>query len=260
MKLTVLSENTAGKNCRAEHGLSYLIEADKTILFDTGASDLFIQNAEKLNIDLELVNTVVLSHGHDDHTGGLSFLKNKRLVCHPDTFICRYRKADSTPLGLEMSYDEVESAFDLITSREPVQLSEQIWFLGEVPRMNDFEAKESAFKFKDGTDDFIMDDSGLAILGDKGLIVVSGCAHAGICNTVAHAIRVTGQEKVQAVLGGFHLKKNDELTCRTIEYLKRLNVQQVIPSHCTMLPALAAFYAEWKFVQLRTGNVIMIDD
>ena len=256
IKLTVLAENTAGNKCRAEHGLSYLVEADQPVLFDTGTSDLFIQNARQLNIDLDLVETVVLSHGHDDHSGGLSFLKNKKLVCHSDAFIRRYRKADGTPLGFQLDRAEAEKLFDVQMSREPVQLSQQIWFLGEVPRLNDFEAKETAFKREDGSDDFTMDDSGLAIVGDEGLIVVSGCAHAGICNTVDHAMQITGQQKVQAVIGGFHLKRDDKLTRQTIEHLKRLNVQQVIPAHCTMLPALAAFYAEWRFVQLKSGNVL----
>ncbi len=256
IKLTVLVENTAGNKCRAEHGLSYLIEADQPVLFDTGTSDLFIQNARQLNINLDLVETVVLSHGHDDHSGGLSFLKNKKLVCHPDAFISRYRKANGTPLGFQLNRAETEKLFDVQMSGEPVQLSQQIWFLGEVPRRNDFEAKETAFKLEDGSDDFTLDDSGLAIVGDEGLIVVSGCAHAGICNTIDRALQVTGVQKVQAVIGGFHLKRDDELTRQTIEHLKRLNVQQVIPAHCTMLPALAAFYAEWRFVQLKSGNVL----
>ncbi|HBL76043.1 MAG TPA: MBL fold metallo-hydrolase [Prolixibacteraceae bacterium] len=256
IKLTVLVENTAGNKCRAEHGLSYLVEADKPVLFDTGASDLFIQNAQQLNINLDLVETVVLSHGHNDHSGGLSFLKNKKLICHPDVFTNRYRKVDGIPLGFRLSFTETEKLFDVQMSREPVQLLQQIWFLGEVPRRNNFEAKETAFKFEDGSDDFTLDDSGLAIVGNDGLIVVSGCAHAGICNTVDHAIQVTGVQKVQAVIGGFHLKRDDELTRQTIGYLKKLNVQQVIPSHCTMLPALAAFYNEWQFVQLKSGNVL----
>ncbi|MDX9883138.1 MAG: MBL fold metallo-hydrolase [Prolixibacteraceae bacterium] len=256
MKLTVLVENTAGNKCLAEHGLSYLIEADRTILFDTGASDLFIQNARQLNIDLENVKTVVLSHGHYDHSNGLFFLKNKKLICHPDTFIDRYRKAEGTPLGIQLDRNKTGKLFEVETSREPLRLSEQIWFLGEVPRRNNFESKETAFMLEDGSDDFTLDDSGLAIVGNDGLIVVSGCAHAGICNTVDHAMRITGQQKVQAVIGGFHLKRNDELTRQTIEHLKRLNVQQVIPAHCTMLPALAAFYAEWQFVQLKSGNML----
>lgn len=256
IKITVLSENTAGNKCRAEHGLSYLIEADKTFLFDTGASDLFLQNAKLLNIDLDLVNTVVLSHGHYDHSNGLFFLKNKKLVCHPDTFIDRYRKTNSTPLGIKMLIEEVKKNFDLFICREPVRLSEQIWFLGEIPRLNDFESKETAFKFEDGSEDFTKDDSGLAIIGNEGLVVVSGCAHSGICNMVDHAIRVTGQQKVQAVIGGFHLKENDGVTQQTIDHLKKLNVKQVIPSHCTLLPALVAFYEEWQFVQLKTGNTL----
>lgn len=256
IKLSILSENVAGKNCLAEHGLSFLIEADKTVLFDTGASDLFIQNAKKMDIDLNAIDAIVLSHGHDDHTGGLQFLKNKKLICHPDVFLDRYRKTDSTPLGLQMTVKDAKQNFDLTISRKTVQISEKIWFLGEIPRLNDFEAKETAFKFDDGTDDFVMDDTGIAIIGNDGLIVVSGCAHSGICNMVEYAMKVTGAEKVHAVIGGFHLKKNDELTQRTISHFKSLNVNYVIPSHCTMLPALAAFYNEWNFVQLKTGNVL----
>lgn len=256
IKITVLVENTAGNKCRAEHGLSYFVEADDAVLFDTGASDLFIQNARQLGVDLSAATTVVLSHGHDDHSGGLPFLKEKRLVCHPDAFLRRFRKTDGTPLGLPMNRAKAEALFDVATSREPVKLTERIWFLGEIPRLNDFEAKETAFCLEDGSDDFTFDDSALAILGDDGLIVVSGCAHAGICNTIEYAVQVTGQQKLQAVLGGFHLKKHDELTRQTIGYLKNKNVQQVIPAHCTMLPALAAFYNEWRFVQLKTGNIL----
>lgn len=256
IKITVLIENTAGNKCRAEHGLSYLVEADKSILFDTGASDLFIQNAGQLNVDLNLIDTVVLSHGHDDHSGGIQFLNDKKLVCHPDVFIRRFRKVDGTGLGFPLSRAETDKKFEVHTSTEPFRLSEQIWFLGEVPRLNDFEAKDTSFLFEDGTEDFTMDDTGLAIIGDEGLVVISGCAHAGICNMVDHAIKVTGVEKIQAVIGGFHLKRNDKITKRTIEHLKKLNVQQVIPSHCTMLPALAAFLEKWRFAQLKTGNVL----
>ncbi len=254
--ITILAENTAGKNCLAEHGLSYLVQADKTVLFDTGASDLFIQNARKLHIDIDRVDTVVLSHGHDDHTGGIPFLKNKKLIAHPDLFVECFRKTDHSPLGFPLSQEQTRNDFDITLSRGPFQVSEQIWFLGEVPRLNDFEAKETAFLHAGGSDNWIMDDSALAITSPHGLIVVSGCAHAGICNTVEHAMLTTGQQKVLAVIGGFHLKKNDQLTRKTIDYLKKLEVQHVIPGHCTMLPALAAFYAEWNFVQLRTGNVL----
>lgn len=254
--LTVLAENTAGKNCLAEHGLSYLIEADQTVLFDTGASDLFLRNAQKLQIDMDSLETVVLSHGHDDHTGGISFLKNKKLIAHPDLFVGRFRKTDQTPLGFPMQKATAEQNFELVLTRGPLQISEQIWFLGEVPRLNDFEAKETAFRLADGSDDWMMDDSALAITTPQGLIIVSGCAHAGICNTVEHAISTTQQQNVLAIIGGFHLKANDQLTRTTIDYLKKRKVRQVIPGHCTMLPALCAFYAEWNFVPLRTGNVL----
>lgn len=256
IKITILVENTAGNKCRAEHGLSYLIEADKTVLFDTGASDLFIQNARLLSVDMSTIDAVVLSHGHDDHSGGIRFLESKKLICHPGVFTKRFRKVDGTGLGFPIDRAEAEKRFEVTTSSEAFRISQQIWFLGEVPRLNDFEAKDTSFLFEDNTEDFTLDDTGLAVIGDDGLIVISGCAHSGICNMVDHAIKVTGIEKVKAVIGGFHLKKNDKITKRTIEHLKKLQVQQVIPSHCTMFPALAAFLEKWKFAQLKTGNIL----
>lgn len=258
MRLIVLVENTAGNKCMAEHGLSFLIEADKNVLFDTGASKLFIKNARMLSINLDEVKTVVLSHGHDDHTGGLPFISDKQIICHPDVFAKRYRKVNKTPLHIPVSFDGLSEKNEIICSKAPLEISEQIIFLGEIPRLNDFEAKETGFLFEDGTDDFVMDDSGLAIKTEKGLVIVSGCAHSGICNMVEHAIKVTGIKKVHAVIGGFHLKKNDETTRRTIAFLKAKNVQQVNPSHCTMFPALTAFYNEFPFIQLKTGNIITI--
>jgi len=256
MKITVLSENVAGKWCRAEHGLSFLIEADRKILFDTGSSDLILQNAQVLGIGLREIDTIVLSHGHDDHSGGLMLFEGQQLICHPDTFISRFRKSNSTPLGIKWNEDEIRSRFDVCASREPVKLSEQIYFLGEIPRITDFESKSTAFKKADATNDFVMDDSGLAVITSKGLVVVSGCAHSGICNMVLQAQKVTGIEKIHAVIGGFHLQNDDETTEKTIDWLKAKNVGQVIPSHCTGFAAQAAIFKTYGFIQLKTGNVI----
>jgi Metal-dependent hydrolases of the beta-lactamase superfamily II len=256
LKITVLSENIAGRWCRAEHGLSFLVEADKKILFDTGSSDLIEYNARILGINLSKIDTIVLSHGHDDHSGGLMQFQGQHLICHPDTFIERFRKSNGTALGIRWSEAEIRNRFSVQASKEPIRLGEQLYFLGEIPRATDFESRSTAFKKADGSDDFVMDDSGLAVITPKGLVVISGCAHSGVCNMVLHAKNVTGIDKVHAVIGGFHLQNDDEITRRTIEWLKSEIVEQVIPCHCTGFTAQASIFRNYQFVQVKTGNVI----
>ncbi|NLT51346.1 MAG: MBL fold metallo-hydrolase [Ignavibacteria bacterium] len=258
MKLTVLTENTAGSIFGAEHGLSYFIEYDgMNILFDTGHSDLFLRNAEKLKIDIaEKADLIVLSHGHWDHGDGLRYISNKTLLTHPDAFIKRFRKNGKTNIGLALIKEELESKFNLITYREPHFISDKIVFLGEIPRLNSFESKTTTFKDEKGEEDFVIDDSALAVIKNNQLIIVSGCAHSGICNICEYAKKVTGINKINSVIGGFHLKFNNKQTAETIEYLKNENPSQIIPSHCTELPALSAFFIEFGINHLKTGNII----
>lgn len=256
VKIHVLNDNVAGRWCRAEHGLSFLAEADETVLFDTGSSELIADNAKIMGKNLDSVSTIVLSHGHDDHTGGLMLFRNRRLICHPDTFLVRFRKSNHSPLGIRWTESEIRKNFDVTATKTPLKISEQIWFLGEIPRMNAFENQSTAFIKADGSDDFVMDDSGLAVITGKGLVVISGCAHSGICNMTAHAKRVTGLEKVHAVVGGFHLQNDDAITHQTIEWLHKSGVEQVIPSHCTALPAQAVIFRQYKFIQVKSGNTI----
>ncbi len=258
LKITILNDNIAGRWCRAEHGLSFLIEADIQVLFDTGSTDLIAYNASILNIDLDKIKTIVLSHGHDDHSGGLMLFNDCKLICHPDAFLKRYRKSNHSELGMKWSEQEVRSRFNLITSRKPVQLSDQIWFLGEIPRITDFESQKTAFQKENGSEDFVMDDSGLAIVTSKGLVVISGCAHSGICNMTAHAIKVTGVDKVHMVLGGFHLQNDDSVTQLTIDWMKSMNVEQVVPSHCTSFAAQSAIFKSYRFLPVKSGNIIEI--
>lgn len=258
MKLTVLTDNCAGRNCLAEHGLSYFIEHQgEKFLLDTGHSDVFLKNSERLGIDLDQeIDTVILSHGHWDHGDGLCFLQGKKLICHPLVFIPRYRRIDHTYLGLKMSKTEIYERYDVQTTIAPLKLNDAVIFLGEVPRKNDFESKVTPFVDAKGDPDFVIDDSALVFIEEDGIIVVSGCSHSGICNIVDYAIHVTGISTVKAVVGGFHLKNDDQLTAQTIDYLKQLNIKHIYPSHCTELDALCAFKREFRFKQLRTGNTI----
>ncbi len=256
MKLTVLTENAASQYFLAEHGLSYFIEYDnKKILFDTGASDVFLQNAEKLNINTNDADVIVLSHGHWDHGNGLKYIENKPLLCHPDVFIKRFRKGEEKNIGLELSFKEIKSKFSLITSKEPYYITPNIIFLGEIPRLNDFEAQATSFVDEYGKDDFVIDDTALAIIKNNELIIVSACSHSGICNITEYAKKITGINTVKAVIGGFHLKKQDNQTKKTIDWFKKNNVQRLLPSHCTQLPALAMFYNEFKIEHVKTGMI-----
>lgn len=256
MKITILNDNNAGKYCSAEHGLSYLVESDISFLFDTGPSDIICRNAEKLGINLNSIETIILSHRHYDHSNGLLHLKGKCLICHPLVFEKNYRKSDGNFIGMPFTIEEAKNRFFLIKTIEPYHVSENVIFLGEIPRLNNFEAKTTGFKDEFGCDDFIHDDSGVAIKSKKGLIIISGCAHSGICNIVEHAISVANENNVYAVMGGFHLKEDNKQIKETIDYLKSKKVEKVIPSHCTELPALSAIYKEWPFRQIKSGQVI----
>lgn len=258
LKITILNDNRPGRKLLSEHGLSFYIEyKGEKVLLDTGASDVYLKNAEALGIDLKKVDTIVLSHGHWDHGDGLKFMKDKKLITHPGSFIKRYHEQrDKAYVGLEMSLKEVSDRYDLQLSKEPVQISDGIIYLAEIPRNNDFEAKQTAFTDSQGDPDFIPDDSGICIKTEKGLVVISGCAHSGICNTVEYAMEIANETRVLAVLGGFHLKKADEITRKTLEWLQSKSVKYVIPSHCTELPALSLFHDNFRFKQICTGDVL----
>ncbi len=260
MKLIVLTENTASRIFYAEHGLSYLIEHDnQVILFDTGHSDVFLRNAGLLEIDLDkVVDFIVLSHGHWDHGNGLRFIGNKTLIAHPNVFIKRFHRNGTENIGLELNKDSVDKRLKLITSAGAFQISENVIFLGEIPRTNNFESQTTDFVDEHGVDDFVPDDSALAIIQDKKLIIISGCAHSGICNICEYAKKVTGISTIFAVIGGFHLKQADELTRQTIAYFRNEQISRIIPSHCTELPALFELYSEFKFRQLKTGQTLTI--
>ncbi len=257
MQIFVLAENSAGAQTAAEHGLSYLIECDdKRILFDTGQSDLFMKNAAAMGLTLDRIDFVVLSHGHYDHGNGLEYLRGGELICHPECFVKRFRKTDNTYIGLKSTQDEMHARFSVTLSNTPVHLSERIVFLGEIPRVTAFETKSTSFLFEDGSPDFVMDDTALAMTLAEGLFVVTGCGHSGIVNTLEHAIKVTGIDKIFGIMGGFHLKENDLQTRETISYLQRKKVKHVLPSHCTSGAALVEFQRLFGTRTIKTGDIL----
>ncbi|RUT73395.1 MBL fold metallo-hydrolase [Ancylomarina longa] len=256
MLIKILVDNTAEEGFESTHGFSALIEDDAKFLFDVGPNELFLKNAKTMNVDLSAINTVVLSHGHWDHGNGLLNLSNKRLILHPDCFLERFRKRNNTPVGLSMSKEQLQGNYEIVESRDPYWISDKMVFLGEIPRENDFESKESPFLLSDGSPDFVPDDSAIAIKSEKGLIVISGCAHAGICNTVSYAKKVCEQGMVFAVLGGFHLKELDEVTKKTIQFFMEEKVSVVGPTHCTSFKVRDEFKKYLDVLDLNAGNQV----
>jgi 7,8-dihydropterin-6-yl-methyl-4-(beta-D-ribofuranosyl)aminobenzene 5'-phosphate synthase len=257
MKISILVDNTPGLNTKAEFGLSFFIEFNgKTILFDTAQTNLFLENAKIMNLSVQDADFIVLSHGHFDHGNGLEHLSGGILVCHPGSFVKRYGKKSRNYIGLKHSRDEIVARFNLITTDKPYQLFDGAYFLGEIPRVTDFESKSTSFIFDDGTPDFVMDDSALALKTEKGLFVITGCGHSGVVNTLEYAKKVTGENRIYGIMGGFHLKEINRQTTETIDYLKKNGVTHIYPSHCTALPALSAFYTNFNFRQIKTGDML----
>ena len=148
--------------------------------------------------------------------------------------LTRISKRTGNNNGLNQTREELSSKFNLIESREPYKISEDIIFLGQIDRINDFEQGKNLPAIDESGETYQhLDDSGIVIKTENGLIVISGCAHSGICNTVEYAKKIVGDPRILAVVGGFHLKTVDECTIKTIEYMKQNNVQMVYLAHCT---------------------------
>jgi len=255
MKLTVLIDNNTliDRYFLGEPGVSYLIDDSGTkILFDVGYSDAFIVNARKMSINLLDLDFVVLSHGHLDHTWGLVPLvqlytegtienlpvKKPTLVAHPQTFSTR-TIGGLTEIGSLIAEEKLSRHFDLHLSRQPVQLTERLIFLGEIERTTKFEGRNAIGTIvdRDGeTDDFIVDDSALVYTSPDGLVIITGCSHAGIVNVVEYAKKIGGDDRVLDIIGGFHLLNPPaEQLEGTVEYMKSLNPGAVHAGHCTDL-------------------------
>ena len=246
MKLTVLVDNNTyiDQYYLGEPALSFYIEDGKEkILFDTGYSDAFIKNAKQMGIDLGALTYIVLSHGHNDHTRGLSFLwdkydlKNVKLIAHPGVF------SPKQYMGLNVGapftkQDCLAHGLQVIDGSGPVRLTELLTFLGEIPRVTDFESKEPiGTKGEAGPADFVLDDSALSYEGRDGVFIVTGCSHSGICNIVLQAIKRSGKKSITEIIGGFHLLENNQQLEETIHFLKHNTKGTLYPCHCVSLAA-----------------------
>ena len=254
--------------------------ADRRILWDVGASaSTVLENLRRMSIDPASIDAMALSHGHWDHVAGVSGIL--RLICPPpdaetfpagtpDTALLTHARPTTIPLFVHPAAFRERWAFlkdgrrhgpmrstrreewaalgaDLVESEEPARIADGCWTTGYVPRES-FETagRPETLRFRDGErflpDDLEEDQSIVLHVAGKGLVVVAGCAHAGIVNTVEHARRISGVDRVHAVLGGFHLgRATDADIERTVEAIAGIDPAMIVPSHCTGFAAMRRF-------------------
>lgn len=250
MELRVLVDNHTyiDQYYLGEPAVSYYLEVDGLrVLFDAGYSDIALRNAAAMGIDLGSLTHIVLSHGHNDHTRGLQFLRDQfdlsqvDLVAHPGCF--RPKWADGLDIGAPFGELEAAEGFRYLPQTRPYALSEHCMFLGEIPSLHDFERRRSFGRTLDAfgveTDEWVLDDSALACCTEEGLFIITGCAHSGICNIVDYARQVFGDYRVVGVIGGFHLFDVDARLKQTIRRLQEIAPKVLYPCHCVSLRAKA---------------------
>lgn len=278
MRLTVLVEDSANPQrpeLIAKHGLSFFIElkvGKKTthLLMDTGPKpDVILHNAKMLSIDLRKTDLIVLSHGHYDHTGGLLGIlkdvgKKMRIIAHPECFNVKFvvRKRLKRA-GAPFRLSELKKAGGiLIVNQKSSTIAPGVFVSGEIERTTGFEDVKGfkTVRKRELVDDLMPDDQALFVMvKGKGLVVITGCAHAGLINTIKQVQRMTGSSEVYAVIGGFHLAgASAERINATIDELRKAGVKALMPCHCTGKKAITKFSEAFgnKCRQLTTGDVV----
>jgi len=260
IRITTLSENTAGRmGLLAEWGLSILVEADGLkILLDTGYNISVVHNASLLGIDLSTIDKIVLSHGHCDHTGGLHQIllsrigKGVEVIAHPDIwapkffvspyYARRLEEGSYNYVGMLHQQEELEdlgASFNL--TKDPVWITENMVTTGEIPMVTEHEKIDLGLYVREERKfhpDPLWDDRALVIKTELGLVIVFGCGHRGLINTIYYAQELTGVEAIHTVIGGLHLcAASKEQLEFDISKLKEFGTKKIGASHCTGMPA-----------------------
>lgn len=272
ISLTLLVENTArGNGILGEHGLSYWLNTGAhRVLFDSGKGLALFHNAPRLGVKLADADAVVLSHGHFDHTGGLEAALEQApqaaLYLHPDAARPKFSGLNVPPGGvgrrISTSFLENEQfrteGRKVVVTRKPCEVVPGVWMTGEVPRENAFEntggrfAEDAAFQHPD----LLLDDQSLYLKTRAGLLVILGCAHSGVVNTLRHIQKLTGGARIHTIVGGLHLESaTPERMDKTVEALKLFSPDRLGFCHCTGIAATVRLWNEFpgKCFQAHAG-------
>lgn len=276
MKITTLIENKSGSNedLDTEHGLSIYIEIDgKKVLFDTGQSGDFIDNAKKLGIDLKDLDYVIISHGHFDHSGGFERLIGE-INPHIKLFVGKGFFHKKYALRESGDYEYIGNPFDesfLEENNIPVKyidedilnITENLMIITNFNRKEEFENTNTTMYLKENGKyelDKFLDEISLGIKTDKGLVVIVGCSHPGIVNILDTIIERTGMD-VHTLIGGTHLvKEDDEKINNIIEYLKEKDIKLIGACHCTgkQGETMLIQQLEEEFISNNTGDILKV--
>ncbi|MGD9887680.1 MAG: MBL fold metallo-hydrolase [Halothiobacillaceae bacterium] len=246
LELTVLVENQpAGRGLLGEHGIAFHLRADgQQVLFDTGQGLTLTHNADQLGIDLAALDAIVLSHGHYDHTGGLTAVLERcgdvDIYLHPEAMQPKFNR-DGKEIGAPAtSLAVLGKAEHLHMTDKPTEIVHGLFATGPIPRRNAFEDTGGPF-YCDAHkqhEDLLPDDQALYALLPEGVVVILGCCHAGLVNTLEYISELTEGRPVHAVIGGTHLlRASEERLAYTAGLLETLNVKLLAPNHCTGLNA-----------------------
>ncbi len=272
--ITTLVDNIASENLVSEHGLSFWIEYNnRHILFDAGQSDIIVKNAKLLGIKLADTDAIVISHGHYDHTGGLATVLDiapkATVYMHPAAFKLKFsRKGNRVKtIGISDSIKQVllqkAGNGEVIWTESPTEVSAGLFITGQIPRIADFENAATSFFVDEDCQktDTLPDDQAMFFDSPKGTVIVLGCAHAGVINTLDYVAKLSGRKRIFAVIGGMHLLSAslERIEC-TIDTFRRYDVQRIVPAHCTGHKAIEKFkeaFAERCFI-CSAGNRIYL--
>ena len=258
VSITILVENTTPvPSLIGEYGFSCLITVNgRSLLFDTGSANALFPNSKALGINLEQVGDVVVSHGHFDHTGALLPLLeqygNKKIYAHSRFLLPRLlplHKGGFKQIGSPFNHEQLKKAgAEFIHVDRFTEIMPGIYLTGEIPRKNDFEDVGGDFRVEvDGQiqNDKLQDDMALIIDHPQGLIILSGCAHAGLINTIEYATHMMGKTRILAYIGGTHLFTASQIRLdKTVAALKAYTIEKLIVAHCTGFYAAARLYNE----------------